>query len=60
MKITNVYNKIKCDVVLCNDDAKFEFITNSYKGNSYLCENCFNAMKNTIKKVATKNETKSI
>ena len=45
---------------IINDDAKFEFITNSYKGNSYLCENCFNTMKNTIKKVVTKNEAKSI
>jgi len=58
MKLFKINKEIKCDTVLCNCNAKYEFISNSYKGNIYLCEDCFNSMQNIMKKV-NKNETKS-
>ena len=58
MKISKIVKLIKCDTVLCNLNAKYELVSNSYKGNIYLCEDCFKSMQNTFKRTSCKNETK--
>jgi hypothetical protein len=58
MKIKTINTPIKCDTVLCNHDAIVSLETNSYKGNTYLCEHCFKELQNLIKRNASKNETK--
>lgn len=56
MKIIELNTKVKCDIALCDNDAKFELNLNSYKDNLYLCENCFMQLKNIIKRTQNKNE----
>ncbi|MBQ8451569.1 MAG: hypothetical protein IJ538_02200 [Clostridia bacterium] len=57
-----ILNKInsfaKCDTVLCNQTCTYELVTNSYKGNIYLCENCFKELTSLFKRNSYKNETK--
>lgn len=59
MKLNKIDKEIKCDTVLCNNNANYELICNSYKGNSYLCDNCLLLLQNTLKG-RSKNESKSI
>lgn len=49
MKLKQTILNIKCDTVLCNSNAMFCLETNSYKGNTYLCEKCFEQYKNLFK-----------
>lgn len=49
MKLKQTILNIKCDTVLCNSNATFCLETNSYKGNTYLCEKCFDQYKNLFK-----------
>lgn len=56
MKINQVNKPIMCDTVLCNQKAKFELELNSFKGNNFLCESCFNKLKNLLKRTTNKNE----
>ncbi len=58
MKIKTINQTIKCDTVLCNHDAVYALETNSFKGNTYLCDRCFKALQNLFKKDNLKNETK--
>jgi hypothetical protein len=59
MKLTTINKNIKCDTVLCNENASFELVSNSYKGNAYLCDKCMFLMQNILKKVSLKNENKA-
>lgn len=56
MKITRISKNIKCDTVLCSENAEFELSLNSFKGNSYLCPKCFNLVRNLFKRLNDKNE----
>ena len=48
MKINKVSNVIKCDTVLCNQNAIYKIETNSYKGHTFLCEQCFSELKKIL------------
>lgn len=41
MIINKINSGIKCDSVLCFNNATFEIVTNSFKGNQYLCNKCY-------------------
>ena len=56
MKINRVVETIKCDSVLCFCNASFEIQTNSYKGNQYLCENCYKKYIKLFKEHKKSNE----
>ena len=56
MKINQIDSNIKCDSVLCFESASYQLITDSYKGNQYLCKNCFNKYKNLFKDIKKQNE----
>ena len=49
MKINKVNEIIKCDSVLCFRNATFVIETNSYKGNQYLCNDCFKKYQKLFK-----------
>lgn len=54
MTISRISKLIKCDTVLCNQNANYEIVSNSYKGNIYLCEDCFKTLQNTFKRTSYK------
>lgn len=56
MTISKIYKAIKCDTVLCNKDASFELQLDSYKGSSYLCEDCFKKLQKLFKRTMIKDE----
>ena len=56
MKINRVTENIKCDSVLCFNTASYEIQTNSYKGNQYLCNNCFKKYQKLFKELGKSNE----
>ena len=58
MKIIQITENIKCDSVLCFNNAAYKLITNSYKGNQFLCENCFEKYKKLFKEFKKSNENK--
>jgi len=49
MKICKANENIKCDSILCFQNASFVITTNSYKGNQYLCDNCFKKYQKLFK-----------
>ena len=49
MKINKLADKLKCDSILCFNNASFEIETNSYKGNQYLCLNCYKKYQKLFK-----------
>lgn len=49
MKISQVNESIKCDSVLCFKTATFVIEANSYKGNQYLCNDCFKKYQKLFK-----------
>ncbi len=57
MKINKSNNIFKCDIVGCNKNSTFEIKTGSYKGDLFMCENCFKQLRNLLKKEST-NESK--
>lgn len=57
MKISSPNFSTKCDTVMCNNNAKYKLITNSFKGDSYLCEKCLKELYTTLKRLGLKNET---
>lgn len=57
MILTKIKKIIKCDTVMCNKNAVVQLVTNSYKGNSYLCNDCFLELQKLFKRT-TKNEQK--
>lgn len=58
MKINKISQNIKCDSVLCFNNAKFELLTDSYKGNQYLCETCYKKYQKLFKDTKKDNESK--
>ena len=56
MKINKITETIKCDSILCFNNASFEIQTNSYKGNQYLCLNCFKKYQKLFKENNKLNE----
>lgn len=56
MRINHIDSNIKCDSVLCFEPACHEIITDSYKGNQYLCKHCYNKYKNLFKENKKQNE----
>ena len=56
MKISKISKAIKCDTILCNKEADFELELESYKGNYYLCENCFKNLRKLFKRILVKDE----
>ena len=56
MNITKIKNYIKCDSILCNKVAEYKICTNSYKGDSYMCINCFTDFQKLFKRTASNNE----
>lgn len=58
MKINKIFFEIKCDSVLCFNNASYELLTNSYKGNQYLCDNCYKQIQKLFKDAKKDNENK--
>ena len=56
MKINKIQENIKCDSILCFNNANFEISTNSYKGNQYLCNSCYLKYKKLFKELKQNNE----
>ena len=56
MRISKIHKDIKCDTVLCNKDACYELEMGSYKGNYFLCDNCFKSMQKLFKRTMLKDE----
>ena len=56
MKLKMIYENIKCDSVLCFQNASYEILTNSYKGNQYLCKNCYKNYQKLFKEPKKINE----
>ncbi len=56
MNIQKINKLIKCDIVLCNENANYQIDTNSYKGTMFVCEKCFNLMQKLFKRTTIKNE----
>lgn len=56
MKINKLTEIIKCDSILCFNNATFEILTNSYKGNQYLCINCYKKYQKLFKEQKKTNE----
>ena len=56
MKIKKINENIKCDSILCFNNAKYEILTNSYKGNEYLCEDCYKKYQKLFKEIKNENE----
>ena len=54
MKISSPNFSTKCDTVMCNNNAKYKLITNSFKGDSYLCEKCLKELYTTLKRLGLK------
>ena len=57
MKISTPIFITKCDTIMCNKKAKSRLETNSFKGDSYLCETCFKNLFNSMKRIKDKYET---
>lgn len=58
MNLQIINNNIKCDTVMCNQIAKYQLSTNSYKGNSFFCQKCFSLIQKLFKRTNTKNDQK--
>ena len=58
MIINKINSNIKCDSVLCFKSAGYEIQSNSYKGNQYLCENCYKQYQKLFKENKKNNEIK--
>ena len=56
MTIKKIYENLKCDSILCFNSACFEISANSFKGNQYLCENCYKQYQKLFKESKKNNE----
>ena len=56
MKIKLVKDNIKCDSVLCFQSAVYELITDSFKGNQYLCQDCYKKFQKLFKESKKNND----
>ena len=61
MHIAETLKNVRCDTVGCHKIAKYNLDTNSYKGSTCLCLECFNNLYKAmqlIKKSTTLKQTK--
>lgn len=58
MKIQQINDNIKCDSVLCFQNAQYLILTDSYKGNQYLCLDCYKKYQKLFKENKKINENK--
>lgn len=58
MKINKINKNLKCETVLCFNNASFEILADSYKGNQYLCEKCYKQYQKLFKEKKKENEIK--
>ena len=58
MKINKINENIKCDSILCFNNANYEILVNSYKGNQYLCDTCYKKYQKLFKEQRKINEDK--
>ncbi len=58
MKINKINKYLKCDSILCFNNASFEILADSYKGNQYLCNDCFKKYQKLFKDTKKENEDK--
>ena len=56
MKLKQIKENIKCDSILCFNNATFEIEANSYKGNQYLCNSCYKKYQKLFKEQNKRNE----
>lgn len=56
MNITKIKDYIKCDSILCNKTANYKISANSYKGDFYICIECFNEFQKLLKRTNSNNE----
>lgn len=56
MNLIKENKNIKCDTVMCKNLSNYSLVTNSYKGNTYLCNKCFIEMQKLFKRTFSKNE----
>lgn len=56
MKITKINKIIKCDTILCNKNASYQISTNSFKGDYFICENCYSEYQKLFKRINLKDE----
>ncbi len=50
MKLTKINKLIKCDTILCNQNATYKLDMDSFKGSSFLCDKCILNLKNLFKR----------
>lgn len=58
MRIARIYKNLKCDTVLCFNNAEYELNLGSYKGNSYMCLKCFKKLITLFKRINKNEEQK--
>ncbi len=58
MIVKIITERMKCDTVTCNQDAICVIYTNNYKGNLFLCGECFEKYRKLFKESMYKNEKK--
>ena len=58
MKLTMINANIKCDTVMCNKTSTYRLSTESYKGDTFLCEECYLKLQKLFKRTSLKNEQK--
>ena len=58
MILQKIYKQIKCDTVMCHKNSSYQITTNSYKGDMFLCTDCFTNLQKVLKRTTTKNEQK--
>ncbi len=56
MKINIVKQKTICDTINCKENALYQISTYSYKGDLFLCKQCFKNLQNTLRRIRENNE----
>lgn len=56
MKITKINKNIKCDSIFCFNIADYKLSTNSFKGDQYLCNDCYKKYQKLFKESKKQNE----
>ena len=59
MKMMKENQQIKCDTILCNKISTVRLSLNSYKGDMFLCGDCFTKLKCLLKKDIFKDDKKN-
>lgn len=51
MFIQESLKNIRCDTISCHKLAQYNICTSSYKGNIYMCDDCFNKLHSAIQSI---------